>query len=162
VAWESVILTPMPGSEMIRGTFGVLVVHRLLPLLPGSLWVLLIGILMGVPVQIALVFMVAIYALYFAGLSFGAALSWFAPDKLATFVLTVMWCGGFVAITSLEAVLSNRELLGMDYMSLRSYIALMATSVVLLLVGLMIPAIMGRLFDKRARVPFVRVEEHGG
>ena len=161
IAWESILIAPMSGRELIAGTLGVVMAHRLIPLLP---WFVLCAIFLGIhelpgfPIQVIALLLSG--ALYFVSLSVAASISWFVARRMLTSVLLALW-GIFYALAAGFVF----DYVGPALWSGQSSMALAAVMIVvaiaLVLAGIILPYAMGELFDRFARIPFNRQSEEG-
>jgi hypothetical protein len=164
LAWESVIITPLSGRAMISGTFGVLITHRLLPMLPGSLWIILLGLLPWAPPWGMIVALFFVFSLYFAGLSLAASTSWLVSKPRLAASMTAAWVTAFGLILAgliwrIPLTMSNASGWLLVDLPHRPMLELSCASIVLILLGLVMPAVAGWLFDRFARVPFAERRE---
>ena len=159
LAWESVIITPLPGRAMIEGTFGVLLTHRLLPLLPGMIYVILFQLIGRMYLSEILASWFLVISVYFAGLSLAASIAWLVPNARLAGAMLSAW----VATLCLSIVIVLYEIYPIPvftHLDDKSLLLFMGLGLVMIMLGLLSPALFGNIFDRIARVPFpTRPEE---
>jgi hypothetical protein len=160
LAWESILIAPMSGSSLMTGTWGVLLAHRFMPILPGSVWLVLIGMAAQVHPLMTLGILLGLFVLYFSGLSMAASGAWFiALQRVSSFFFFIwglLTCCA-VAVVVYHAILTIRY----TGSHMTDYLIIASIAVLSLIIGFAAPSIMGNLFDRYGRLPFKRQTEEG-
>ncbi|MCX6646375.1 MAG: hypothetical protein NTY09_08460 [bacterium] len=159
MAWESVIITPIEGRSLISGTFGVLLTHRMIPMLPFSIYVVIISLFYPEDFFLNIYYVILIHILHFTGLSLASGISWLIARRGITGSLLSVWIftAGYFSWYFLKqgfqvaAQISNPNVIAL-------YISIPA----LVLIGMLFQVWSWRLFDRYARHPLDRGVEEGG
>ena len=179
MAWESVILAPIPGRSLLSGSLGVLVAHRLVPFLPATLYICFFGALAGFKIHETLIVLFFIQSVYFIGLSMAASLAWFVAKKTLWAGLITLWGVGFIGFIRflfLNSIFTTSELSFMNLsiersdpiiirlltpekLSMGEMALFIVSGLVIGAVGIAMVNLLGLLFDRNARLPLNRRTE---
>ncbi len=167
MAWESMILAPISGRELLSGSFGVLLAHRWVPFLPAILYLVLIGFFAGSYVQNTLVVLLLVCALYFAGLSYAAGLSWLIANRWIAGLLLVLWGLGFFGLYRFiiskgffgRFITMGKVLVHPSSLNYADLARILILAVALFGLGVFVPFVLGGIFDRFARFPLARRTE---
>jgi hypothetical protein len=159
MAWESVIMTPIEGRSLISGTFGVLLTHRMIPMLPFSIYVVIISLFYPQDFFLNINYVILIHLLHFAGLSLASGISWLIAKRGITGSLLSVWIfsAGYFSWYFLKQGFQVAAQIS-DPNVIAFYVSIPA----LVLIGMLFQMWSFSLFDRYARHPLDRGVEEGG
>jgi cytochrome c oxidase subunit IV len=155
MAWESIIMAPIEGRQLISGTFGVMLAHRFIPFLPASLYLLFFCQFDPSDFLLNLYRLIIAHSLLFTGLSIASGISWQISKRGVTGVLLTVW--GILSIATPVFLIREHYFISNEH----SLISNLILVICILATGIIVQVLMWFLFDRYTRHPLDRSMEEG-